>query len=128
MGESLTMRGRFEAALARVDQILERAGIGAEGHAAGVDVGAGDVELVGGDAFGLVEPLDDGEVVADGVAEDVDDDLAAGDSALSGGQLSLDEFFDADVLQADGVEHAGRGLDNARRLRGRPWARARCPW
>jgi hypothetical protein len=57
-------------------EIFKRAGIGAEGHAAGVNIGAGDVELVGGDALGLIEPLDDRDVLADGVAEDVDDDLA----------------------------------------------------
>jgi hypothetical protein len=29
--------------------------------------------------------------------------------------LLLDELGDADILQADGVEHAGGGLDDARR-------------
>ena len=51
------------------------------------------------------------------VAEDVDDDLRSRGSGASGGQLARDELFDADVLQADGVEHAGGGLDDA----GRGW-------
>ncbi len=71
------------------DQVFERARIGAEGHAAGVDVGAGDVQLVGRDALGLVEPLDDPDVLAHRVAEDVDDDLAEG-IAPERRQLALD--------------------------------------
>ena len=59
LGESLTISGRAETGLGPADQVFERARIGAKGHAAGVDVGAGDVELVGGDALGLVEALDD---------------------------------------------------------------------
>ena len=37
-------------------------------------VGAADVELVDGDAGGVVERVDDFEAVLDGVAEDVGDD------------------------------------------------------
>ena len=114
MGESLTISGRFATFFDLVHQVFERAGVGAEGHAAGMHVGAGDVELVGGDAFGVVEALDDRVVVADGVAEDVDDDFAGG-IAAERRQLFLDEVVDADVLQADGVQHAGGGLDDARR-------------
>ena len=79
-----------------------------------MDIGAGDIEFVGGDAVGLVEALDDGDVVADRVAEDIDDDVAAG-IAREGRKFFGDELFDADVLQADGVEHAGGGLNDARR-------------
>jgi len=96
------------------NKIFERAGVGAEDHVIGVDVGAGDVQLVGGDAFGLVEPLDDRNVLAHRVTEDVDDDVAARVSAERR-QLAGDEVFDAHVLEADGVQHAGGGLDNARR-------------
>ena len=81
MGESLTMSGRVEAVLARLTRYSSEPGSDAEGHAAGVDVGAGDVQLVGGDAFGLVEALDDRDVLAHRVAEDVDDDVAAGVAA-----------------------------------------------
>ena len=45
-------------------QVFERAAVGAEGHAAGVHVGAGDVELVRRNALGLVEAVDDADVVA----------------------------------------------------------------
>ena len=58
--------------------------------------------------------VDDGDVVFDGVAEDVDDDGAAGIVAQLG-ELFCDEALDADVLQADGVDHAGGGLDEAGR-------------
>ena len=97
-----------------MDEVLERAGIGAEGHSAGVNVGAGDVEFVGGDAFRIVETRDDLEIVADRVAENVDDDFALG-VALHRREFLCEVVDDADILQADGVQHAGRGLDDARR-------------
>ena len=74
---------------------------------------AGDVEFVGGDAFSLVEPLNDCDVLADGVAEDVDDDIAERISEQRR-ELAGDEVVDADVLESDGVEHAGGGLNDAR--------------
>ena len=114
LGESLTISGRFETLLDLVHQVLERAGIGTERHAAGVHIGAGDVQLVGGDAFGIVQALDHLLVFADRIAEDVDDDFAGG-IAAQGRQLLLDELGDADVLQSDGIEHARSGLDDARR-------------
>ena len=81
LGESLTISGRVAGGLGAADQVFQRAGIGAEGHAAGVDVGAGDIQLVGRDALRLIEPLDDRDVLAHRVAEDVDDDVAAGIAA-----------------------------------------------
>jgi hypothetical protein len=97
-----------------VHQVLERTGIRTEGHAAGMHVGARDIEFVGGDAFGVVESLDNLLVVTDGVAEDVDDDFAGG-IAAEGRELFLDELSDADVLKSNGIKHAGGGLDDARR-------------
>jgi len=82
-----------------MDQVSKLACVGAKGHAAGVDVGAGDVQLIGRDAFGLVEPFDDRDILGDLVAEDVDDDIRAG-VAAERRQLAADEFLDAHVLQS----------------------------
>jgi hypothetical protein len=79
-----------------------------------VDVGAGDVQLVGRNALRLIEPLDDRDVLAHRIAEDVDDDIAAG-IAAERRQLAADELLHAHILESDGVEHSGRGLDDARR-------------
>ena len=48
-------RATCAACLARETSCVERVGVGAEDHAAVAGVGAGGVELVGGDAFGVVE-------------------------------------------------------------------------
>ena len=77
-----------------------------------VNIGAGDVQLIGCNAFGLIEPLDDPEVLTHCGAEDIDDDLAEWIS-LQRGQLAFNEVLHADVLQTDGVDHAGRGLHYA---------------
>ena len=79
-----------------------------------MDIGAGNVQLIGRDTLGLVEPLDDRDVLAYRVAEDVDDDLAEG-VALERRQLALEKLHDAHVLEPDGVQHAGCRLHNARR-------------
>jgi len=50
LGESLTISGRCAGGLGAGHQVLQRAGIGAEGHAAGMDVGTGDIQFVGRDA------------------------------------------------------------------------------
>src|SRR6185437_1421365 len=55
------------------DQLIERDGVGDEGHASMVGVGAGGVQFIGGDALGLVAPLNDFHVILDVVAEDIDD-------------------------------------------------------
>ena len=114
MGESLTIERPGGDGLGLMDQVGELAGVRAEGHAAGVDVGAGDVQLIGCDACGLVEALNDRDVLGDLVAEDVDDDVGAG-IAGEGRQLAADKLLDAHILQADGVQHSGGGLDDARR-------------
>jgi hypothetical protein len=63
---------------------------------------------------GVVEDADDLDAVFDGVAEDVGDDDGCGDGLRRRGSFSFDEGLDAHVLQADGVHHAGGGLDDAR--------------
>ncbi len=85
-----------------------------------MDVGAGDVQLVGRDALGVVEPLNYGKVLAHRVAEDVDDDLAVG-IAAERGQLAFQVVVNANVLQADGVKHSGCRLHNARRVMAGHW-------
>ena len=95
-------------------KVFERTWIGAEGHAAGVDVGAGDIQLVSRDSRGLIEPLDDRDILAHRVAEDVDDDVAAG-IAAERRQLAADELLHAHILEPDSVEHSSRSLDDARR-------------
>ncbi len=72
------MSGPRRHGLGPAHQVFQRAWISAKGHAAGVNIGAGDVQLIGRDAPGLVEPLDHRDIVADRVAEDVDDDIALG--------------------------------------------------
>ncbi len=56
------------------DHVGDQAGVAAELHAALLDVGAGDVEFVAGEAVGVFEDPDDFDVVFEGVAEDVGDD------------------------------------------------------
>ena len=45
------------------DEVRKCGLVDPEGDAAGMGVGSGDIELVGGDAFGLVEAADDRDVV-----------------------------------------------------------------
>jgi len=87
------------------DYLCYKSRIAAELHATFFDVGAGDVEFVGGDAFGVFEALDYLDVVIEAVAEDVDDEMGVVFSQQW--KLGFEERLDADVLQADGVEHAG---------------------
>ena len=61
----------------------------------------------------MIEPLNDADVLADRVAEDIDDHFAAR-VALERREFALDEVLDAHVLQPDGVDHASRSLHNAR--------------
>ena len=57
------------------DYLRNRCRIAAELQASLLDVGAGDVEFIGGDAGGVFQGVDDCGVVLQGVAEDVYDDL-----------------------------------------------------
>ena len=86
--------------------------VNAELHAALFHVGAGDVQLVGGQALGLLQLADDLHVLLHRVAEDVGDD--GGVILPQSGELFGDEAAHADVLQADRVQHPGRGLAQAR--------------
>ncbi len=106
------MSGRRDAFLQKVTRSQRSWGVGAEDHAAVAGVGAARVELIHGDAGGVVKGLNDLEAVIDGEAEDVCDDDGAGHS-LQLGKLFGDEGTDAHVLQADGVDHAGGGFDDA---------------
>ncbi len=66
-----------------------------------------------GDALGIGEDPRELDVLVDRGAADVDEHDRAPIAQL--GQLLADEAVDADALQADGVEHARRRLDDPRR-------------
>jgi len=114
VGGELDHEGAMGCALGAGDELVEERGVCAEDHAAVAGVGAAGIELVHGDAGGVVEGADNFEAVFDGEAEDVgdDDDVL---HALELWKLFGDEGTDAHVLEADGVDHASGGLDDARR-------------
>ena len=85
----------------------------AELDAALLDVRARDVQLDRGHALGVGQDARHLDVLVERGAADVDDDRRAARAQL--GQLLVDEPVDADALQADRVQHAGRRLDDARR-------------
>ena len=101
-------------ALRRGHHLVERSRVAAELQSALGCVGAGDIQFVGGDAFAVVENLDRSFVVLAGVAEDVGqhNDVFQLPELR---QLLCQERGRADVLEADGVEHAGSGLPQTRR-------------
>ena len=75
VGRELHYQG-FMVYLAHLrDHLGGHLGVGAETHAALLDVGAGDVELDGGDVLQLVDLFGHGAVLLDGGAADVDDDV-----------------------------------------------------
>ena len=88
---------------------------GGEGRAGPAlpDVGAGDVELEGGDPLPPAEELHDADVLVLRLAADVDDDrgLQPGEP----GQDLFGEGLDADPLEADGVDEPARRLHEPRR-------------
>ena len=95
------------------------AGILAEEGAAGMHVGAGDVDLEGRNARNAVEP---GSQLAEllgrgGVDVGHHRDVLPGEQ----GQLLLDEGLHAVVLEPHGVEHAAGRLRHARRGVAGPW-------
>jgi hypothetical protein len=79
----------------------------AELHAALLDVGTGDVDLDGVDRR-VVEAARDLDVLLDGRAADVGDEARLAE--VQRRQDLVDHMIDAGILQADGVEHAGRRL------------------
>ena len=110
LGDSLVMRGLRGDAAAGGHHLRRHLRVVAEGDAAFLDVGAGDVDLDGVDRR-LVEAPRDLDVLLDGRAAHVGDEARLGEVELR--QDVLDDVVDARVLQADGVEHAGRGLEHA---------------
>src|SRR5262249_41669918 len=85
---------------------------------------AGDVELIGGQPLGVFQDFDDLDIVLQAVAEDVGNH---GNIELTQyREFLLHEGAHADVFEPDGVQHAGRGLAEARgrsalhRLAGEP--------
>jgi hypothetical protein len=95
------------------DHVVRAADAAAELNAARLDVRARDVQLDRGDALGVRENLRDLGVLVDRAAADVHHHHGAMGPQL--GQPLGDEPVHADALQADGVDHAGRRLDDARR-------------
>ena len=86
----------------------------AEGRAALLDIGTGDVDLDGVDG-GIVEPAGDFVILLDRGARDVGDEPRLAE--VEGRQNPLYHMVDAGVLQADGVQHAVRGFtDPVRRV------------
>ena len=114
VGRQLDDQRPAGGALRGGNDLVEGARIAAELQPALGGVGAGNVEFVGGDAFAVVENLDGSLVVVAGVAEDIGENHDVLD-LLESGQLFREKRGCADVLQADGVKHAGRGLPEARR-------------
>src|SRR5438552_17915629 len=93
---------------------FQRHRIAAEYDAAMLGVGAGDIQLVGGDAFAFIEDADAALVFLAAVSEDIADHH----HILFLAQLRQLLFYEsagADVLQSDGVKHAGGSLEDARR-------------
>src|ERR1700722_3414324 len=78
-------------------------------------VGARCIQLIGSDARRMVERLNDPNVVAYLVAKNVGNAGSAG-MGPQRRKLFLDESLDPNVLQADSVDHATRGLNQPRGL------------
>src|SRR5580692_883160 len=98
----------------RGHDLVERTGITAELNSSVGGVGTGNIQLVGCDAFAFIQDFDGSLVVLAGIAEHVGDDHDVLQLAQPG-ELFVDEGAGADVLQSDGIEHAGGGLVKARR-------------
>ena len=81
-------------------------------HSASFDVGAGDVQLVRSQPFGVLQNADHFDIVFEGIAKDVGDDGRIEFSQYR--EFFGDERADPDVLESDGVEHPGRGFTEPR--------------
>ena len=112
-GVSFGMTGSRVAARTARDDIGGAVQAAAERDAAFLDVRARDVQLERGDAFDIGQDPRQLDVLLQRRAADVDDDHRAAGAQL--GHLFRDEAMHADALKADGVQHAGRRLDDARR-------------
>ena len=124
-GVSFGMSGRLRDLAHGAGDVVRAVQAAAELNAAFLDVRARDVQLDGRDALVIRQDARDLRVLVERGAADVDDDARA--ALAQQRQLLADEAVDADALQADGVEHAGRRLGDARRrtcpsrsLRNRP--------
>ena len=98
----------------RADDVVRAGQAAAELDAAFLDVRARDVQLDGGDAFGVRQDARDFGVFVDACVPQTLT-ITVAPRARSSGSFSSHEAVDADALQADRVEHAGRRLDDARR-------------
>ena len=114
LGESLTISGRSRHSLGGGDDFIQRARIGAKLQPSLLGVGTGNIQLIGGNALALVEDLDGPLIVFAGVAENVGHHDRVLDAAQVR-QLLVEKSLRADVLQADGIQHAGRGFPQTRR-------------
>ena len=112
-GVSFGMIGSARDLADGADDVVRADQAAAELDAAFLDVRARDVQLDGRDAFGVRQDPRHLGVLVERRAADVDDDRRAARAQL--GQLFVDEAAHADALQADGVQHAGRRFDDARR-------------
>src|ERR1700688_3745674 len=100
--------------LCRGYHFVEGPGIAAKLDAAVLRIRAGDIQLVSGNAFALVENLNSVFVVFTRVYEDVGDHKNIFDFAQLG-KLLVNKSAGANVLQSDGIQHSGCGLVEARR-------------
>src|ERR1700680_387551 len=85
--------------------LVQRTGIAAKLNSAVGGVGAGNVQLVGGDALAFIQDLNGSLVIFAGVAKHIgdDDDICF---LAQLGQLFVNEGSRAHLLQSDGMEHA----------------------
>ena len=112
-GVSFGMTGQPRGGADGGDDIGGAVQAASERDAAFLDVRARDVQLERGDPFDIGQDLRELDVLLQRRAADVDDDHRAARAQL--GHLLRDEAMDADALQADRVQHAGRRFDDARR-------------
>ena len=113
LGESLTISGRVATRLAADTTSLNKCGIAREVDASVRRVGARDVEFVAGQPLVIVEHAQHFQVVFHLVAEDIGEDGRAQPGQRR--QFIADEGADSDILQADGVDHAGFAFVDPRR-------------
>jgi hypothetical protein len=110
-GESFHEQRQIRHAPDRRRDLARGVGIDRELEPATADVRARDVELDPGDARDSLEAARDLDVVADGLACDVDEDRDL--PRRPGRRVLLDDRIDARVLQTDRVEHPAGRLGHA---------------
>ena len=97
----------------RADHVVRARQAAAEGDAAFLDVRARDVQLERVHALGVGQDARHLDVLVERRPADVHDDDRAAIAQLR--EALFHETVDADALQPDGVEHARRRFDDARR-------------